>query len=74
MGPTWVLSAPDGPHDGPMNLGIRDYIKCNSFELILEYQETIITFYYLSGDMCVVFLFKSLMKFAITLMHLKTKK
>ena len=20
MGPTWVLSAPDGPHVGPMNL------------------------------------------------------
>ena len=20
MGPTWVMSAPDGPHDGPMNL------------------------------------------------------
>ena len=24
MGPTWVLSAPDGPHFGPMNLAIRD--------------------------------------------------
>ena len=23
MGPTWVLSAPDGPHVGPMNLVIR---------------------------------------------------
>ena len=23
MGPTWVLSAPDGPHVGPMNLPIR---------------------------------------------------
>ena len=22
MGPTWVLSAPDGPHDGPLNLAI----------------------------------------------------
>ena len=22
-GPTWVLSAPDGPHVGPMNLAIR---------------------------------------------------
>ena len=22
--PTWVLSAPDGPHDGPMNLALRD--------------------------------------------------
>ena len=26
MGPTWVLSAPDGPHGGPMNLAIRDYL------------------------------------------------
>ena len=24
MGPTWVLSAPDGPHDDPMNLAIRE--------------------------------------------------
>ena len=24
MGPTWVLSAPDGPHADPMNLAIRD--------------------------------------------------
>ena len=24
MGPTWVLSAPDEPHVGPMNLVIRD--------------------------------------------------
>ena len=23
MGPTWVLSAPDGPHVGPVNLAIR---------------------------------------------------
>ena len=23
MGPTWVLSAPDGPHVVPMNLAIR---------------------------------------------------
>ena len=23
MGPTWVLSAPDGPHASPMNLAIR---------------------------------------------------
>ena len=26
MGPTWVLSAPDGPHVGPMNLTIREII------------------------------------------------
>ena len=24
MGPTWVLSAPDGPHVGPTNLAIRE--------------------------------------------------
>ena len=23
IGPTWILSAPDGPHVGPMNLAIR---------------------------------------------------
>ena len=31
MGPTWVLPAPDGPHVGHMNLGIRvimQYHKC----------------------------------------------
>ena len=27
MGPTWVLSAPAGPHVGPMNLAIRDYFS-----------------------------------------------
>ena len=27
MGPTWVLSAPDGPHVGPMKLAIRINIK-----------------------------------------------
>ena len=26
-GPTWVLSAPDGPHVLPMNLAIRDYLS-----------------------------------------------
>ena len=23
MAPTWILSAPDGPHDGPMNIAFR---------------------------------------------------
>ena len=27
MGPTWVLSAPDGPHVGPMNLATRVFSK-----------------------------------------------
>ena len=26
MGPTWVLSAPDGPHVGPMDLAVKDYL------------------------------------------------
>ena len=26
MGAIWVLSAPDGPHDGPMNIAIRELI------------------------------------------------
>ena len=33
MGPTWVLSAPDGPHVGPMNLAIRGDIKWASRHL-----------------------------------------
>ena len=28
MGPTWVLSAPDGPHVGPMNRAIRESLIC----------------------------------------------
>ena len=27
IGPTWVLSAPDGPHVGPMNLAIEEVIQ-----------------------------------------------
>ena len=40
MGPTWDLSAPDGPHVGPMNLAIRVVIRrsmldrCETFHLI----------------------------------------
>ena len=26
-GPTWVLSAPGGPHVGPVNFAIRDYLQ-----------------------------------------------
>ena len=31
MGPTWVLSAPDGSHVGPINLAIREGINNNRF-------------------------------------------
>ena len=27
MGPTWVLSAPDGNHAGPINLAIRAFLS-----------------------------------------------
>ena len=30
MVPTWVLSAPDGPHVGPMNLANRAIIYTNN--------------------------------------------
>ena len=42
MGPTWVLSAPDGPHIGPMNLALREWssIVCqSSFKLEAFWQE-----------------------------------
>ena len=38
MGPTWVLSAPDGPHVGPMNLAIRVYDYLTSNGLLYESQ------------------------------------
>ena len=34
MGPTWVLSAPDEPHVGPMNLAIRDILHQNTIGLL----------------------------------------
>ena len=36
MGPTWVLSAPDGPHVGPMNLAIRGSDKFLSNKIYFE--------------------------------------
>ena len=30
IGPTWVLSAPDGPHVGPMNLAIRVFFNLDA--------------------------------------------
>ena len=38
MGPTWVLSAPDGPHAGPMNFAIRDtLVKYDSFFMFVAF-------------------------------------
>ena len=36
MGPTWVLSAPDGPHVGPMNLAIRAGMVYRHFHFIIS--------------------------------------
>ena len=36
MGPTWALSAPDGPHVGPMNLAIRDHTNLTAPETSLH--------------------------------------
>ena len=35
MGPTWVLSDPDGPHVGPMNLAIREDMLALCYTAVL---------------------------------------
>ena len=46
MGPTWVLSAPYGPHVGPMNLAIRDATAAtNLVAKYVLYVKIIIWFY-----------------------------
>ena len=37
MGPTWVLSAPVGPHVGPMNLAIR-VLKLSPHDALTSHQ------------------------------------
>ena len=45
MGPTWVLSAPGGPHVGPMSLPIRVDTKGNMGPYIsLNRRQAIVTF------------------------------
>ena len=39
MGPTWVLSAPDGPHVGPMNLAIGNAMVVLCFVLFWWYHQ-----------------------------------
>ena len=41
MGPIWVLSAPDGPHFGPMNLAINLLINVKDFTVIIQTFSTI---------------------------------
>ena len=36
MGPTWVLSVPDGPHVGPMNLAIRGPILLLHIDTVIN--------------------------------------
>ena len=45
MRPTWVLSAPDGPHVGPMILAIRDVapVTCRSCRSLRVYVMTLVT-------------------------------
>ena len=33
-GPTWVLSAPDGPHVGPMNIAIWGSLDVNCIQIL----------------------------------------
>ena len=40
MGPTWVLSAPDGPHVGPMNLAIGDALHITGILEQIEHVST----------------------------------
>ena len=38
MGPTWALLAPDGSHDGPMNLAIKEWlIKIDGIHILTGY-------------------------------------
>ena len=41
MGPTWVLSAPDGPHIGPMNLAIKEHIVIHVIDEMASFQKAI---------------------------------
>ena len=41
MGPTWVLSAPDGPHVGPMNLAIRVVAQEGTSFLMCQFENNV---------------------------------
>ena len=43
MGPNWVLSAPEGPHVGPINLAIRDVDRNNRVINILTTSKHMVT-------------------------------
>ena len=43
MGPTWVLSAPDGPQVGPTNLAIREYLSKGWWQAAMFYLPCLVT-------------------------------
>ena len=60
MGPTWVLSAPDGPHVGPMNFAIREVIGSHSADYLLimcPWISSVYGSYTMKPDLKVTFLF-----------------
>ena len=46
IGPTWVLSAPDGPLVGPMNLAIRDLTSIDVLAAAAQTKWSIVHIYY----------------------------
>ena len=48
IGPTWVLSAPDGPHVGPMNLAI----------VVIDIDAT--SYVYIQQDLMIMLMFRSI--------------
>ena len=47
MGPTWVLSAPSGPHVGPMNLAIRVYTIAKTLcaKIVMQFLVSVLASY-----------------------------
>ena len=45
MGPTWVLSAPDGPHVGPMNLAISKWRLLNDGQVVQASMYDVCSYY-----------------------------
>ena len=52
LGPTWVLSALDGPHVGPMSLAIRD-VHATITRLLVTMEVTEYFFYVWDGRQCI---------------------
>ena len=62
MGPTWFLSAPDGPHVGPMNLDIRVYLPITLyFSALVHHRADISLYMYVVYQICGPMSFSSLL-------------